>query len=180
MAKKVVILSTSLRVGSNSDFLAQACEKGAREAGHDVTSISLKGKEIQFCRGCLSCLKTGACIIKDDVPEIMDQVRNAEVLVFATPIYYFEMSGQMKTLLDRLNPLYESDYAFRDVYMLATAAEAEPTTFDKAYSGLEGWVDCFEKASLKGVVAGKGISGSKEALEHPDVLKEAYELGKNL
>lgn len=86
----------------------------------------------------------------------------------------------MKTLLDRLNPLYESDYAFRDVYMLATAAEAEPTTFDKAYSGLEGWVDCFEKASLKGVVAGKGISESKEALEHPDVLKEAYELGKNL
>lgn len=175
-----MILSTSLRVGSNSDFLAQACEKGAREAGHDVTSISLKGKEIQFCRGCLSCLKKGACIIKDDVPEIMEQVRNAEVLVFATPIYYFEMSGQMKTLLDRLNPLYESDYAFRDVYMLATAAEAEPTTFDKAYSGLEGWVDCFEKASLKGVVAGKGISGSKEALEHPDVLKEAYELGKNL
>lgn len=180
MADTVVDLLLNPSIIEEAKKEMQACEKGAREAGHDVTSISLKGKEIQFCIGCLSCLKTGACIIKDDVPEIMEQVRNAEVLVLATPIYYFEMSGQMKTLLDCLNPLYESDYAFRDVYMLATAAEAEPTTFDKVYSGLEGWVDCFEKASLKGVVAGKGISESKEALEHPDVLKEAYELGKNL
>ena len=62
-------------------------------------------------------------VLKDDVPEIMTKVKEAEVVVFATPIYYYEMSGQMKTLLDRLNPLYNSDYRFRDIYMIATAAE---------------------------------------------------------
>lgn len=62
-------------------------------------------------------------ILKDDVAEIMAKVKESEVVVFATPIYYYEMCGQMKTLLDRLNPLYESDYKFRDIYMLATAAD---------------------------------------------------------
>ena len=60
------------------------------------------------------------------------------------------MCGQMKTLLDRLNPLYSADYLFRDIYMIATAAENEESAFEKAYNGLQGWVDCFEKASLKG------------------------------
>lgn len=67
MAKKVLIISTSLRGGSNSDILAKECEKGAKEAGHDVEYISLKGKEIKYCIGCLSCQKTGVCVLKDDV-----------------------------------------------------------------------------------------------------------------
>lgn len=83
---------------------------------------------------------------------IMAKVKEAEVLVFATPIYYYEMAGQMKTLLDRLNPLFPSDYSFRDVYMIATAAENDNSAFEKAYSGLQGWVDCFPKAELKGIV----------------------------
>ena len=152
MAKKVLIISTSLRGKSNSEILAKECEKGARDAGHDVECLSLRGKDIRFCIGCLSCQKTGSCVLKDDVPEIMVKVKAAEVVVFATPIYYYEMSGQMKTLLDRLNPLYDSDYRFRDIYMIATAAEDESTTIEKAYNGLQGWVDCFERAALKGYV----------------------------
>ena len=105
MTKKVLIISTSLRGKSNSEILAKECEKGARDAGHDVEFLSLRGKDIRFCIGCLSCQKTGSCVLKDDVPEIMAKVKEAEVVVFATPIYYYEMSGQMKTLLDRLNPL---------------------------------------------------------------------------
>ena len=96
-------------------------------------------------------------ILKDDVAEIMAKVKESEVVVFATPIYYYEMCGQMKTLLDRLNPLYESDYKFRDIYMLATAADDDVHAIDKAYNGLQGWVDCFEKAELKGYVFGNGI-----------------------
>ena len=83
-------------------------------------------------------------------------MQKAEVIVFATPIYYYEMCGQMKTMLDRSNPLFPSDYAFRDIYLLATAADTEPTAMNGAIKGLQGWVDCFNKASLKGVVRGLG------------------------
>ena len=154
MSKKVLIISSSLRGGSNSECLARECERGAKDAGHDVQFISLKGKELKFCIGCLSCQETGKCVLKDDAADIMAAVYNAEVIVFATPIYYYEMCGQLKTLLDRMSPLFPSDYKFRDIYMIATAEEDEPTTFDKAYNGLLGWVDCFEKASLKGIVTG--------------------------
>ncbi|MGN0328302.1 MAG: flavodoxin family protein [Lachnospira sp.] len=177
---KVLIISTSLRGGSNSDILAKECERGAREAGHTVEYISLKGKDIKFCVGCLKCQETGTCVLKDDVPEIMDKVKNAETIIFATPIYYYEMSGQMKTLLDRLNPLFSMDYKFRKIYMIATAAEDEENTFEKAYNGLQGWVDCFEKASLKGIVTGGGITDANDVTNHADIMKKAYELGKTL
>ncbi len=180
MAKKILIISTSLRGGSNSEILAKECQRGAEEAGNEVEFISLKGKEIKYCVGCLSCLKTGGCVHKDDVAEIMEKVQGAEVIVFATPIYYYEMSGQMKTLLDRLNPLFAKDYSFWDIYMITTAAEEHEGTFDKAYNGLQGWVDCFEKATLKGIVEGPGITDSGDAKKHEDVLKAAYDLGRTL
>lgn len=180
MAKKVLIISTSLRGGSNSDILARECEKGAKEAGHDVELISLKGKDIKYCIGCLSCQNTGSCVLKDDVADIMAKVKEAEVIVYATPIYYYEMCGQMKTLLDRLNPIFSADYSFRDIYMIATAAKDEETVFDKAYNGLQGWVDCFEKATLKGIVTGGGIEDANDAPNHAEVLQKAYELGKGI
>ena len=178
--KNVLIISTSLRGGSNSELLAKECAKGAEEAGNRVELLSLKGKKIQYCIGCLSCIKTGKCVQKDDAPEIMEKLRRADVLVFATPIYYYEMCGQMKTLLDRMNPLYSSDYAFREVYMIATAADGGDSTFEKAYNGLQGWVDCFPKAKLCGLVAGEEIGDPKDAVNHPDVMDKAFELGKAL
>ena len=119
-------------------------------------------------------------MLQDDVAEIMEKVKNAETVVFATPIYYYEMSGQLKTLLDRLNPLYPTEYAFRDIYMIATAAEAEESVFEKACNGLQGWVDCFARAELKGIVTGGGISDANDAANHADAMKKAYELGLGL
>ena len=142
--------------------------------------ISLKGKDIKYCIGCLSCQNTGSCVLTDDVADIMSKVKEAEVIVYATPIYYYEMCGQMKTLLDRLNPIFSADYSFRDIYMIATAAEDEETAFDKAYNGLQGWVDCFEKATLKGIVTGGGIEDANDAPNHAEVLQKAYELGKGI
>ena len=66
MPKNVVIVTSSLRKNSNSDALAQAFARGAREAGHTVEMISLKGKSISFCQGCLACQRTGHCVISDD------------------------------------------------------------------------------------------------------------------
>ena len=129
MSIKVLIISTSLRTNSNSDILARKCVRGALDAGHEVEYVSLKGKSIEYCIGCLSCIKSGSCVLKDDVKDIMEKVKQAEVIIFATPIYYYEMCGQMKTLLDRLNPLYASEYAFRDIYMIARAAEDEISVY---------------------------------------------------
>lgn len=181
MAKKVLIISTSLRTGSNSDILAKECERGAIEAGNDVELISLKGKDIKFCIGCLACQSKGSCVLIDDVANIMAKVKESEVVIYVTPIYYYEMSGQMKTLLDRLNPLYSTDYNFRDVYMIATAADDDDeSAFEKGYNGLQGWVDCFEKATLKGIVTGGGINDANDVANHADVMLKAFALGKEL
>ncbi|MBQ7502549.1 flavodoxin family protein [bacterium] len=177
---KVLVITSSLRVKSNSDRLAEELIKGAKEAGHDVEHISLKGKDIRFCKGCLACQKTQRCIIEDDAAEIVGKVKDADTLVFVTPIYYYEMSGQMKTLLDRLNPLYTTDYRFRNIYMLSTAAEDEEHVPKRAVSGLQGWIDCFEKASLAGSLFCGGISDAGEAERHKAELAEACEFGKGL
>jgi multimeric flavodoxin WrbA len=99
------------------------------------------------------------------------------VLVFATPIYYYEMCGQMKTLLDRANPLYPSDYAFRDVYLIATAAEDGDEVWARAASGLEGWVECFPKAHFSGVIFGGNVTDANEIQGSP-AMQKAYEAGK--
>ena len=177
---KVLVISTSLRARSNSDILTERLIAGARDAGHEVEYISLKGKEIRFCIGCLACQKTQRCVQKDDAVEIAEKVKNADTLVFATPIYYYEMSGQMKTLLDRLNPLYPSDYRFRKVYMLSVATEDEDHVPEKAISGLQGWVDCFEKAELAGTLFCGGISDPGEASGRSEEQEEAYAFGKTL
>ncbi len=177
---KVLVITTSLRAKSNSDRLAEELIRGAKDAGHEVEQISLKGKEIRFCIGCLACQKTQKCVLKDDAVRIAEKVKEAETLVFATPIYYYEMSGQMKTLLDRLNPLYPSDYKFRKVYMLSVAAEDEDYVPEKAVSGLQGWVDCFEKAELAGTLFCGGISDPNEATGRSVELDEAYQFGKQL
>ena len=176
----VVVISTSLRSKSNSDILAQQLIAGAKDAGHQVEHISLKGKTIRFCVGCMACQQTQKCVLPDDAIEIADKVKHADILVFSTPIYYYEMSGQMKTLLDRMNPLYTSDYRFRKVYMLSTAAEDEESTPEKAVSGLKGWVDCFEKAELAGSLFCGGITEPGEAVEKEAELEEAYQFGKRL
>ena len=177
---KVCIITTSLRSGSNSDRLSEELIRGAKESGHDVEVISLKGKTIKFCIGCLACQKTQQCVLKDDAVKIVEKVKNADTLVFVTPIYYYEMSGQMKTLLDRLNPLYSSDYRFRKVYMLSTAAEDEEYVPEKAVSGLQGWIDCFEKAEFAGSLFCGGINDTGEANHRPVELEESYAFGKAL
>lgn len=177
--KKVLIISTSLRGSSNSHRLAESFAKGAEESGNDVELITLHHKNIKFCIGCLNCVDTGRCVINDDAPEIVGKMHDADVIVFATPIYYYEMSGQMKTLLDRANPLYDRDYRFTDIYMLTSAAEDEEYTPKRAISGLGGWIDCFERAHLAGSVFAGGVNAPDEIMGHK-ALEEAYILGKSV
>ena len=179
MSKKVLIISSSLRKNANSEQLAVSFADGAKAAGHEVELISLRDKEIRFCIGCFACQKTQRCFMHDDADVIREKMLHADVLVFATPIYYYEMSGAMKTMLDRANPLYLSDYRFRDVYALAVAAEDEEYVPKKAFSGIEGWVDCFEKAKLVGTLFCGGVTDIGEISENAK-LQESFDLGKNI
>ena len=175
--KRVLIVSSSPRKNSNSEALALAFAEGAKSAGHEAELVSLRGKTVNFCRGCFVCQETQRCVIHDDADQICQKALLADVLVFATPIYYYEMSGQLKTLLDRLNPLFPSDYAFKDVYMLTAAAEDEDYVPARAVSGLEGWVECFERAHLAGTVFMGGVTEAGENPDHP-ALVQARKMGE--
>lgn len=179
MSKKVLILSTSPRKGGNSDRLADEFARGARDAGNQVEKIVLHNQTIGFCKGCLACIKTGCCVIHDDAAAIAQEMGTADVLVFATPIYYYGMCGQMKTMLDRSNPLYTADYHFQDVYLLAAAAEEEAHTVDGAVTGLQGWIDCFAKARLAGTVFAGGVTSVGDIQGHQE-LEQAYAMGKQV
>ena len=177
--KKILIISASPRKNSNSEALASAFAEGARAAGHEVEQISLRGKTVEFCRGCFVCQEKLRCVIRDDADMICGKALHADVLVFATPIYYYEMSGQLKTLLDRLNPLFPSDYAFREVYLMTAAAEDGAHVPQRAVSGVEGWVECFAQARLAGTVFMGGVTEAGEDPSHP-ALQEAYRMGHAL
>ena len=165
----ILIIKTSPRTGGNSDALADEFARGAAEAGHNVETVSLARKAIGFCRGCLACQDTHRCVMRDD----------ADVVVWATPVYYYSVSGQMKTMIDRSNPVYGTDYKFRDVYLLASAAEDELTTADGAVTALKGWVACFERSRLAGVVFAGGVNERGDIAGHPSLAK-AYEAGRSV
>ena len=179
MSKHILIISTSPRKGGNSDVLADEFARGAQEAGNHVEKVALYDQTVGFCKGCLACQSTGHCVIHDDANDIVEKMLTADVIVFATPIYYYEMCGQMKTMLDRSNPLFSADYRFRDIYLLAAAAEEDEHTVDGAVAGLSGWIACFEKSRLAGTVFAGGVTSVGEIQGHP-ALKKAYEMGRSI
>ena len=179
MNKKVLIISSSPRKGGNSETLAAAFAKGAREAGNQVETVYLRKKQVGFCKGCLACLKLGHCVIQDDAVEIAAKMHDADVLVFATPVYYYCVSGQLKTMLDRANPLYDTDYAFTQAYLLAAAAEDAPETFEGTEKAVQGWVDCFPRCTLVGTVFAGGVNDVGEIAGHV-ALEQAYQMGKEV
>ena len=173
MNKKVLIISSSPRKGGNSETLAAAFAKGAREAGNQVETVYLREKQVGFCKGCLACLKLGHCVIQDDAVEIAAKMHDANMLVFATPVYYYCVSGQLKTMLDRANPLFDTDYAFTKAYLLATE------TFAGTEKAVQGWVDCFLRCALAGAVFAGGVNGVGEIAGHI-ALEQAYQMGKEV
>lgn len=144
-----------------------------------VISTSLQDKQICFCKDCLACQKTGRCMIEDDMEDIRAKMLTSDVIVFATSVYFYEMCGQMKTMIDRSNPLFASAYTFREIYLLAVAADIGDYTVDRTISGLQGWIDCFDGVVLQGVVF-CGVVTVPGDIKENDVLNRAYELGKKV
>lgn len=179
MNKNVLIISSSPRKGGNSETLAAAFARGAQEAGNRVETVYLREKQYSFCKGCFACRKLGHCVINDDAVELAARMHDADVLVFVTPVYYYSVSGQLKTILDRANPIYDTDYAFTKAYLLATAAEDEPETVEGTEKAVQGWVDCFPRCELVETVFAGGVNEVGEIVGHP-ALEKAYQVGKEV
>lgn len=179
MNKKIVVICSSPRKGGNSEILADMFIKGALEAGHLVEKVRLADYQIGYCKACYYCREHLACCQKDDVNPLMEKLLAADVVVFATPVYFFEMSGQLKVFLDRTMPVYFSEYHFHDVYLLATSLEEAKTSMDGAIKGVQGWIDCFEGSRLAGIVYGTG-AGLPGTVKETEAVREAYELGSKI
>lgn len=175
MSKKVLILSGSPRKNGNSDLLCDEFMKGALEAGHAVEKIRVAEKNIGFCQGCYACAGTGICAIKDDMAEIMEKIIAAEVLVLASPVYFYSIDAQLKALIDRTVARWE-EVKDKEFYYIATAAEAEEHTLDTTLACFRGYADCVEGAKEMGIIYGTGVYEKGEVLDTP-LMKEAYEMG---
>jgi multimeric flavodoxin WrbA len=116
MSKKVLILSASPRKGGNSDTLCDEFLRGARDAGHEAEKVFLRDRKINYCTGCGVCNSTHQCVQKDDMADVLDKMVSADVIVMATPVYFYTMDAQMKTLIDRTVPRY-TEISNKDFYL---------------------------------------------------------------
>jgi multimeric flavodoxin WrbA len=178
MSKKVLVLSASPRKGGNSDLLCDQFLLGAREAGHQAEMICLRDRKINHCIACDACQGNGGkCVHRDDMAEILDKMIRADVFVMATPVYFYTMNGQMKTLIDRTYARY-TKLGGKDLYFIMTAAVGQKALLERTLEGFRGFASCLDKAREKGVVYGTGAWKIGDIKGRP-AMKQAYEMGKN-
>lgn len=179
MSKNVLILSGTPRKNGNSEILCNEFQKGAEEAGNYVKRVNLREKEIHYCKGCGVCNSTHKCVQKDDMAEILDQMVQADVIVMATPVYFYTMDAQMKTLIDRTVPRY-TEITNKDFYFIVTAADTEKANMERTLEGFRGFTeDCLDGAVEKGIIYGVG-AWQKGDIEKTPAMKEAYKMGKTI
>ena len=178
MSKKVLILSSSPRRGGNSDTLCDEFLRGAQEAGHEVEKIFLKDKTIHYCTGCGVCNEGKPCPQKDDAPEIVRKMVAADVIVLATPVYFYTLSAQLKTLLDRCCAGY-LEIRDKEFYFIVAAAETSVAAMERTIDGFRGFLDCLDNPQEKGVVYGVG-AWHKGDIQGKPAMKQAYEMGRNI
>lgn len=176
--KNILILSSSPRRGGNSDTLCDEFLRGAREAGHTVEKIFLRDKAIGYCTGCSICsLHQKPCPQQDDMAEILEKMVAAEVIVMATPVYFYTMSAQMKALLDRCCGRY-TEMTGKLFYFIVTAAEDDKAKMERTVDTFQGFLDCLDRPTIEGVVYGLGVWHVGEIKGNP-AMAEAYEMGRN-
>ena len=178
MSKKVLILSGSFRKGGNSDTLCDRFAEGARDAGNEVEKIFINDRNIGYCRGCGVCNRTHRCVQKDDMEEILNKMVAADVIVMATPVYFYTMNGQMKTLIDRCCARY-LEMKGKEFYFILTAAEESVPMMERTVECFRGLLDCLEDPREKGVVYGVGAWRAGD-IEGMPAMDEAYAMGRGV
>lgn len=175
---KVLAISASPRKGGNSDVLCDQFLKGAAQSGHETEKISLRNRKISPCVACYGCQKNHVCVKKDDMAEIQQKLIDADIIVLATPVYFYSMDAQMKMMIDRCLPRY-TEIQNKAFYLIVTAADPQPSAADETIAGLRGYLRCLPGAREKGIIYGTGTWDMGDVYRHPS-LQEAYEAGKRL
>jgi multimeric flavodoxin WrbA len=179
MKKIVLVLSSSPRRGGNSDLLCDQFVNGANEAGHHAEKIFLKDKKINYCTGCGTCLNgKKPCPQKDDMAEILVKMIGADVIVMATPVYFYTMCGQMKTLIDRCCSRY-TEITNKELYFIVTAADARKQAMERTLEEFRGFMSCLDGAKEKGVIYGVGAWNIGDIKGKP-AMEEAFEAGNRI
>jgi len=177
--KNVIVISSTPRVNGNSEILANEFARGAKDAGHNVDVITLRDYNLKYCIGCYACSKTGKCFHDDGMNEIAQKLLKADAIVFATPVYFYSMSGQLKVFIDRLVPHYTKITA--DIYLIATQWDTDKKIMENTFNAIRGCtIDCFEDCKEKGVLYGVGLEGVGEAKNNKEYMTQAYTMGKNV
>ncbi len=179
MKQKVLVISASPRKGGNSDTLCDQFMHGAKEAGNHVEKIFLRDKKINFCVACDACKKNGGtCSQKDDMAGILEKMIASDVIVMATPVYFYTMDGQMKTLIDRTYARYP-DIRNKSMYFIVTAADNNKHSLERTIEGFRGFTSCYDGMEEKGIIYGTGVWNIGDIKGSP-AMEEAYELGKSV
>lgn len=177
--KNVLIISASPRKNGNSDTLCDRFALGAAEKGHSVEKIFIADKNIGYCRGCGVCSSAHRCVQKDDMAEILDKMVNADVIVLATPVYFYSMDGQMKTFIDRTVPRY-TEISGKDFYFIMTAADTQKENLERTMETFRGFTeDCLDDAREAGIIYGTGAWHTGEIQSEPAYI-QAYEMGRSI
>ncbi len=177
--KKVVVISSTPRVGGNSEVLAREFARGAVDSGNEVEFINLRERKLNYCIGCYACHQTGKCFQNDGMNELSAKLLNADVILFATPVYFYSMSGQLKVFIDRLCPMYTEVSA--DIYMIATQWDSDKDMMTNTFEAIRGLTrDCFEECEEKGVLYGAGLSELGDSAQNSEYMSQAYNMGKNV
>ncbi len=176
MNKTVLILSGSPRKGGNSDLLCDEFARGARENGNAVEKIFIRDKKIGCCTACYYCRETGkGCAIKDDMAELLDHMMKADVIVLASPVYFYSIDAQMKTVIDRTVAKWR-DIKNKEFYYIMTAAEPDRAAMECTLECFRGLAACLDGSREMGVIYGTGVYEAGTVKGTP-AFQEAYQMG---
>ena len=177
MSKKILVLSSSPRKGGNSDILCDEFSRGAMEIGHNTEKIFLKDKNINYCTACDSCKKGKPCSQKDDMEELLQKMIEADVIVMASPVYFYTMCAQMKTLIDRTYARY-TEISNKEFYFMFTAAVRNKQSLERTLESFRGFTSCLNNSKEKGIIYGTGV-WNKGDIKKSDAVNMAYEMGRS-
>lgn len=175
---KVLIISSSPRKDGNSEVLCERFAKGASEAGHEVETILLREKNIAPCHACYACMEEHVCVIQDDMKEVFQKLEAADVIVLASPVYFYSVSAQMKAVIDRCL-VNHKNLAGKKFYFIITAADPQRDAAEGTLAALRGFLRCLPDAQEQGIIYGMGAWDKGDVYRHP-AYEQAYEMGRKV
>lgn len=176
MKKSIIILSSTSRRGGNTDLLCDRFMEGAKDAGHDVEKILLRDKNINECLGCGLCYNFHKeCPQKDDAALIIDKMVNSDVIVMASPVYFYNICGRLKTMIDRCCAHF-LEMTNKEFYLIAAMGEDNRELMERAFDSMRSFIMCCPNSKEKGVVAATGSLNIGDVKSSP-AMEAAYQLG---